>query len=60
MTFPIRVVAIADNGPEQVYDIPSLQRTELKMEWEHMMKSGLAVVTGAASGIAHSLGNGSA
>ena len=32
MTFPIRVVAIADNGQEQVHDIRSLQRMELKME----------------------------
>ena len=32
MTFQIRVVAIADNGPGQVHDIMSLQRTELKME----------------------------
>lgn len=32
MTFQIRVVAIADNGPGQVHDILSLQRTELKME----------------------------
>jgi hypothetical protein len=32
MTFQIRVVAIADNGQEQVQDIMSLQRTELKME----------------------------
>ena len=32
MSFPIRVVAIADNGQEQVHEITSLQRTELKME----------------------------
>ena len=32
MTFQIRVVAIADSGQEQVHDIMSLQRTELKME----------------------------
>src|SRR6516225_1213385 len=32
MSFPIRVVAIADNGQEQVHDIRSLQRMELKME----------------------------
>ena len=32
MTFQIRVVAIADNGQEQVHDIRSLQRMELKME----------------------------
>jgi len=32
MTFPIRVVAMADDGQEQVHGITSLQRTELKME----------------------------
>ena len=32
MTFPIRVVAIADDGQEPVHGIPSLQRTELQME----------------------------
>jgi hypothetical protein len=32
MTFQIRVIAIADNGQEQVHEIPSLQRTELKPE----------------------------
>ena len=32
MTFPIRVVAIADDGQEPVHGITSLQRTELKME----------------------------
>jgi hypothetical protein len=32
MTFQIRVVTIADNGQEQVHDITSLERTELKME----------------------------
>ena len=32
MTFEVRVVAISDNGLEQIHDITSLQRTELKME----------------------------
>jgi hypothetical protein len=32
MTFQIRVMAIADDGQEQVHGITSLQRTELKME----------------------------
>ena len=32
MTFPIHVMAIADNGPEPVHHITSLPRTELKME----------------------------
>ena len=32
MTFPIRVVAIADDGQEPVHGITSLQRTELQME----------------------------
>ena len=32
MTFEIRVVAINDNGQEQIHNITSLQRTELKME----------------------------
>ena len=43
MTFPIRVVTIADNGPEQVHDITSLERTELKME-----TLGLTVAEGKA------------
>jgi hypothetical protein len=32
MNLQIRIVAIADNGQQQVYEIASLQRTELKME----------------------------
>jgi hypothetical protein len=32
MIFQIRVIAIADNGQEQVHEIACLQRTELKME----------------------------
>jgi hypothetical protein len=32
MTFHIHVIAIADNGSEQVHEIPCLQRTELKPE----------------------------
>jgi hypothetical protein len=32
MIFQIRVIAIADNGPEQVHEIPALQRTELQPE----------------------------
>lgn len=32
MIFQIRVIAIADNGQEQVHEIPCLQRTELKPE----------------------------
>ena len=32
MTFPIRVVTIADNGQEQVHDITSRERTELQRE----------------------------
>ena len=32
MNLQIRLVAIADNGPEQVHEIASLQRTELKLE----------------------------
>jgi hypothetical protein len=32
MTFQIRVIAIADNGSEQVHEMPCLQRTELKPE----------------------------
>jgi hypothetical protein len=32
MNLQIRMVAIADNGQQQVYEIASLQRTELKME----------------------------
>ena len=32
MKLQIRLVAIADNGPEQVHEIASLQRTELQLE----------------------------
>jgi len=32
MTFQIRVVTIADNGQQQVHDITSVQRTELKLK----------------------------
>ena len=32
MNLQIRIVAIADNGQQQVYEIASLHRTELKME----------------------------
>ena len=32
MNLQIRLVAIADNGQEQVHEIASLQRTELKLE----------------------------
>ena len=32
MNLQIRLVAIADNGPEQVHEIASLQRTELQLE----------------------------
>jgi hypothetical protein len=32
MNLQIRIVAIADNGQQQVYEIASLQRHELKME----------------------------
>ena len=32
MNLPIRLVTIADNGPEQVHEIASLQRTELQLE----------------------------
>ena len=32
MKLQIRLVAIADHGPEQVHEIASLQRTELKLE----------------------------
>src|SRR5690348_3870705 len=44
MTFQIRVVTTADNGQEQVHDITSLQRTDLKME-----TLGLTLVEGKAS-----------
>ena len=45
MTFPIRVVAIADDGQEPVHGITSLQRTELKME-----TLGLTLAEGKAIG----------
>jgi hypothetical protein len=32
MNLQIRLVAIADNGQEQVHEIASLQRTELQLE----------------------------
>ena len=32
MKLQIRLVAIADNGPEQVHEMASLQRTELQLE----------------------------
>jgi hypothetical protein len=32
VTYKIRVVAIADNGQEQVHDLPCLQRTDLTPE----------------------------
>src|SRR6516162_2265197 len=32
MNLPIRLVTIADNGPEQVHEMASLQRTELQLE----------------------------
>jgi hypothetical protein len=32
MNFQIRLIAIADNGQEQEFDIASLERAELKLE----------------------------
>jgi hypothetical protein len=46
MIFPIRVIAIAEDGQEQVHEIPSLQRTDLKPETLGLtLAEGKAILT---------------
>jgi hypothetical protein len=46
MIFPIRVIAIAEDGQEQVHEIPPLQRSDLKPETLGLtLAEGKAILT---------------